>query len=225
MFCPERAVKFEVFVGGSSDCKLVVFVFMHVGGTDELQPGGPFLRLSCRWILPTDCRRPPLSLSWSGSPKGNSEWSKSLARTYAVSFSFASSIANALRHKKVLGTVMWLPCPSSEEFVLHKLKKDAAEEGVFLVRWSAVDYHSIILAVLKRNEVTRRPLSSFGNVCTRLKSFRRSMLTCVCAHRTVRHQATSSSVSSRRVRCFAWRAGTESSPVWRSSSITSKPLC
>lgn len=101
MFCPERAVKFEVFVGGSSDCKLVVFVFMHVGGTDELQPGGPFLRLSCRWILPTDCRRPPLSLSWSGSPKGNSEWSKSLARTYAVSFSFASSIANALRHKKV----------------------------------------------------------------------------------------------------------------------------
>uniref|UniRef100_A0A8C8DM40 Tyrosine-protein kinase n=1 Tax=Oryzias sinensis TaxID=183150 RepID=A0A8C8DM40_9TELE len=65
-----------------------------------------------------------------------------------------------------------------EDFVLHKLKKDAAEEGVFLVRWSAVDYHSIILAVLKRNEVTRRPLSSFGNVCTRLKSFRRSMLTC-----------------------------------------------
>lgn len=50
--------------------------------------------------------------------------------------------------------------------MLHKLKKDAAEEGAFLIRWSAIDYHSIILAVLKRNEVTRHPRISFGNVCT-----------------------------------------------------------
>ena len=50
-------------VGGSSDCKLVVFLYVYVGGSDELQPGGPFLHLPPRWILPADCRRPPLSLS------------------------------------------------------------------------------------------------------------------------------------------------------------------
>lgn len=42
---------------------------------------------------------------------------------------------------------------SSGDFVLLKLKKEAAEEGAFLVRWSAVDYHRIILAVLKKKEV------------------------------------------------------------------------
>uniref|UniRef100_A0A3P9LSD7 Tyrosine-protein kinase n=1 Tax=Oryzias latipes TaxID=8090 RepID=A0A3P9LSD7_ORYLA len=52
----------------------------------------------------------------------------------------------------ILSEANLLHGPMHEEFVLHKLKKDAAEEGVFLVRWSAVDYHSIILAVLKRNE-------------------------------------------------------------------------
>lgn len=50
----------------------------------------------------------------------------------------------------------------SEDFVLHKLKKEAGEEGAFLVRWSALDYHRIILAVLNRNEVSQHPHSSLG---------------------------------------------------------------
>ncbi|XP_024128200.1 non-receptor tyrosine-protein kinase TYK2 isoform X1 [Oryzias melastigma] len=52
----------------------------------------------------------------------------------------------------ILSEANLLHGPMHEEFVLHKLKKDAAEEGAFLIRWSAIDYHSIILAVLKRNE-------------------------------------------------------------------------
>lgn len=43
---------------------------------------------------------------------------------------------------------------SSGEFVLLKLKKEATEEGTFLVRWSAIDYNLIILAVLNKNKVT-----------------------------------------------------------------------
>ncbi|TKS92111.1 Non-receptor tyrosine-protein kinase TYK2 [Collichthys lucidus] len=42
--------------------------------------------------------------------------------------------------------------PMHDDFVLMKLKKEAAEEGAFLVRWSALDYHRIILAVLNKNE-------------------------------------------------------------------------
>lgn len=41
----------------------------------------------------------------------------------------------------------------SGDFVLLKLKKETAEDGAFLVRWSAVNYHRIILAVLSKNEV------------------------------------------------------------------------
>lgn len=39
-----------------------------------------------------------------------------------------------------------------DEFVLHKLKKEA-EEGAFIVRWSVLDYHRIILASLSRTKV------------------------------------------------------------------------
>lgn len=42
---------------------------------------------------------------------------------------------------------------SSGDFALQKLKKEATEEGIFLVRWSAVNYHRIILAVLNKNGV------------------------------------------------------------------------
>ncbi|XP_033827751.1 non-receptor tyrosine-protein kinase TYK2 [Periophthalmus magnuspinnatus] len=42
--------------------------------------------------------------------------------------------------------------PIQDEFVLMKLKKEAAEEGVFLVRWSVIDYHRLILAVLSKTE-------------------------------------------------------------------------
>ncbi|XP_029997211.1 non-receptor tyrosine-protein kinase TYK2 [Sphaeramia orbicularis] len=42
--------------------------------------------------------------------------------------------------------------PMHDDFVLQKLKKEATEEGAFLVRWSALDYRRIILAVLNKNE-------------------------------------------------------------------------
>uniref|UniRef100_A0A8C9Y3T3 Tyrosine-protein kinase n=1 Tax=Sander lucioperca TaxID=283035 RepID=A0A8C9Y3T3_SANLU len=47
-----------------------------------------------------------------------------------------------------------------DDFVLLKLKKEAAEEGAFLVRWSALDYRRIILAVLNKNEVSQHPRCS-----------------------------------------------------------------
>lgn len=52
-----------VAVGDNGECKLLVFLYLYVGGSNELQPRGPFLHLLSRWILPADCRRPPLSLS------------------------------------------------------------------------------------------------------------------------------------------------------------------
>ncbi|KAM4716930.1 non-receptor tyrosine-protein kinase TYK2 [Anableps anableps] len=52
----------------------------------------------------------------------------------------------------VLSEANLLHGPMHEDFVLHKLKREAGEEGAFLVRWSALDYHRIILAVLNRNE-------------------------------------------------------------------------
>ncbi|KAK0135002.1 Non-receptor tyrosine-protein kinase TYK2 [Merluccius polli] len=36
----------------------------------------------------------------------------------------------------------------SEQFALSRLKKEATEDGVFLLRWSALDYHRILLAVI-----------------------------------------------------------------------------
>nr|AMV91904.1 tyrosine kinase 2 [Acanthogobius hasta] len=52
----------------------------------------------------------------------------------------------------VLSGANGLHGPIQDEFVLMKLKKEAAEEGVFLVRWSVVDYHRLILAVLSKAE-------------------------------------------------------------------------
>ncbi|XP_034045553.1 non-receptor tyrosine-protein kinase TYK2 [Thalassophryne amazonica] len=42
--------------------------------------------------------------------------------------------------------------PILDEFVLQKLKKEEKGEGAFLVRWSALDYRRIILAVLHKNK-------------------------------------------------------------------------
>uniref|UniRef100_A0A672HA16 non-specific protein-tyrosine kinase n=1 Tax=Salarias fasciatus TaxID=181472 RepID=A0A672HA16_SALFA len=53
----------------------------------------------------------------------------------------------------VLSEANLLHGPLSDDFVLLKLKKEAAKEGAFLVRWSAVDYRRIVLAVLNKNEV------------------------------------------------------------------------
>uniref|UniRef100_UPI0037E826D1 non-receptor tyrosine-protein kinase TYK2 n=1 Tax=Semicossyphus pulcher TaxID=241346 RepID=UPI0037E826D1 len=52
----------------------------------------------------------------------------------------------------VLSVANGLHGPLHDDFVLLKLKKEAAEEGSFLVRWSALDYRRIILAVLNKNE-------------------------------------------------------------------------
>uniref|UniRef100_A0A672JFN9 Tyrosine-protein kinase n=1 Tax=Salarias fasciatus TaxID=181472 RepID=A0A672JFN9_SALFA len=60
----------------------------------------------------------------------------------------------------VLSEANLLHGPLSDDFVLLKLKKEAAKEGAFLVRWSAVDYRRIVLAVLNKNEVSQHPLFS-----------------------------------------------------------------
>ncbi|XP_062294756.1 non-receptor tyrosine-protein kinase TYK2 isoform X1 [Scomber scombrus] len=52
----------------------------------------------------------------------------------------------------VLSEINGLHGPMQDDFVLQKLKKETAEEGAFLVRWSALDYNRIILAVLNKNE-------------------------------------------------------------------------
>lgn len=69
----------------------------------------------------------------------------------------ADSDCGAVGKRSVLYHKPW--CASREDFVLLRLKKEAAEEGAFHVRWSALNYHRIILTVLNRNEVTRRPRS------------------------------------------------------------------
>uniref|UniRef100_A0A4W4EG50 Tyrosine-protein kinase n=1 Tax=Electrophorus electricus TaxID=8005 RepID=A0A4W4EG50_ELEEL len=53
----------------------------------------------------------------------------------------------------VLSEANGLHGPILDEFVLQKLKKEAADAGAFVVRWSVVDYRRIILAVLSRTEV------------------------------------------------------------------------
>ncbi|XP_062388819.1 non-receptor tyrosine-protein kinase TYK2 [Sardina pilchardus] len=42
--------------------------------------------------------------------------------------------------------------PLREEFVQQKLKKETGPEGVYILRWSVLDYRCIILAVLSKNE-------------------------------------------------------------------------
>lgn len=42
---------------------------------------------------------------------------------------------------------------SSSYFALQKLKKEAAEDGAFLICWSAVNYDYLMLVVHKKNEV------------------------------------------------------------------------
>lgn len=54
--------------------------------------------------------------------------------------------------RAVLSEANGLHGPMHDDFVLLKLKKETAEEGAFLVRWSVLDYHRIILALLNKNE-------------------------------------------------------------------------
>ncbi|XP_062868062.1 non-receptor tyrosine-protein kinase TYK2 [Trichomycterus rosablanca] len=52
----------------------------------------------------------------------------------------------------VLSEANGLHGPIMDEFVLQKLKKEAADEGAYVVRWSVVEYNRIILAVLSRTQ-------------------------------------------------------------------------
>lgn len=65
-------------------------------------------------------------------------------------------------YKKYIILHLWYV--SSDDFVLLKLKKEAAEDGAFLVRWSALDYHRIILAVLNKTEVSEHPHPALGMI-------------------------------------------------------------
>lgn len=42
---------------------------------------------------------------------------------------------------------------SSSYFALQKLKKEEAEDGAFLICWSAVNYDHLMLVVHNKNEV------------------------------------------------------------------------
>ena len=46
---------------------------------------------------------------------------------------------------------------SREEFAMLRLRKEAMEDGVFLLRWSALDYHRILLAVMNSRAVRSDP--------------------------------------------------------------------
>ncbi|KAM6957676.1 non-receptor tyrosine-protein kinase TYK2 [Aplochiton taeniatus] len=52
----------------------------------------------------------------------------------------------------VLSAANGLHGPMIDDFVLLKLKREASDEGAFLVRWSVLDYHRIILAVLNPDQ-------------------------------------------------------------------------
>uniref|UniRef100_A0A673Y7L2 Tyrosine-protein kinase n=1 Tax=Salmo trutta TaxID=8032 RepID=A0A673Y7L2_SALTR len=57
----------------------------------------------------------------------------------------------------VLSATNGLHGPMNDDFVLQRLRKEAVEEGAFLVRWSVLDYHRIILAVLNKSQVKGPP--------------------------------------------------------------------
>ncbi|KAK1153998.1 non-receptor tyrosine-protein kinase TYK2-like [Acipenser oxyrinchus oxyrinchus] len=52
----------------------------------------------------------------------------------------------------VLSNASGIHGPMQEEFAIQKLKKEEKELGLFIVRWSAQDFHRIILTVLNRSE-------------------------------------------------------------------------
>uniref|UniRef100_A0A8C8MD19 Tyrosine-protein kinase n=1 Tax=Oncorhynchus tshawytscha TaxID=74940 RepID=A0A8C8MD19_ONCTS len=56
----------------------------------------------------------------------------------------------------VLSATNGLHGPMNDDFVLQRLRKEAVEEGAFLVRWSVLDYHRIILAVLNKTAIHKQ---------------------------------------------------------------------
>lgn len=53
----------------------------------------------------------------------------------------------------VLSATNGIHGPMHDDFVVMRLRKEAAEEGAFLVRWSVLNYHRIILAVLNSSQI------------------------------------------------------------------------
>uniref|UniRef100_A0A8C3AF84 Tyrosine-protein kinase n=1 Tax=Cyclopterus lumpus TaxID=8103 RepID=A0A8C3AF84_CYCLU len=114
-------------VGGSSDCKLVVFLCVQEARSFiSLLDGYNRLTAFAHHYLCHEVAPPRVVMS----------------------------VANGLHG------------PMHDDFVLLKLKKEAAEEGAFLVRWSGLHYRCIILAVLNKNEVSQHPRFLSGNYCS-----------------------------------------------------------
>lgn len=102
---------FEFIGSCRSLFKLLVFLYLYVGDSHELKPRGPFLHLPPRWILPANCRRPQLSLSGFGTPKGTVEWRKWTAWTYAVSLIYAYICTHILLRNNItcIATLVCFP--------------------------------------------------------------------------------------------------------------------
>lgn len=115
-----------------------------------LQSSGSLSGFTARWIFPPYNRRTSLSLSWSGSTQSGSQWDQWPARSHTVRHSHLPPFL--LYFYILFYYVFTLFLALRDEFVLQKLKKEA-EEGAFIVRWSVLDYHRIILASLSRTKV------------------------------------------------------------------------
>uniref|UniRef100_A0A8C8ISE7 Tyrosine-protein kinase n=1 Tax=Oncorhynchus tshawytscha TaxID=74940 RepID=A0A8C8ISE7_ONCTS len=103
----------------------------------------------------------------------------------------------------VLSATNGLHGPMNDDFVLQRLRKEAVEEGAFLVRWSVLDYHRIILAVLNKIQKYKKQYNVirsyiFGCMCVSL----------LASYRMDKLQSTSSSGSCIVVQCLLWKAGT-----------------
>uniref|UniRef100_A0A8C7IG97 Tyrosine-protein kinase n=1 Tax=Oncorhynchus kisutch TaxID=8019 RepID=A0A8C7IG97_ONCKI len=138
----------------------------------------------------------------------------------------------------VLSATNGLHGPMNDDFVLQRLRKEAVEEGAFLVRWSVLDYHRIILAVLNKSQVNVPPhqaLKDEEHGKCRVRKYEKQynvirsyIFGCMCvsllaSYRMDKLQFTSSSGSCIVVQCFLWKAGTGSSPVSRSSPTCVQP--
>lgn len=53
---------------------------------------------------------------------------------------------------------------SSGCFALQKLKKEAAEEGAYLICWSAVNYENLVLIVHNKNKVILKKSCRAGTI-------------------------------------------------------------
>lgn len=71
---------------------------------------------------------------------------------YCTSLAFSHAVSAAMWSSSIFIDVFIIFPIARDEFVLQKLKKEP-EEGAFIVRWSVLDYHRIILASLSQTKV------------------------------------------------------------------------